>query len=138
MASPRTIARLESRVRERAAHALEFEIADPRAGFVTVTRVELSKDMATGRIFYSVLGTRSDKSKVAHMLASASGYLQRQIGRALKVRRIPHLNWVFDESIEEAARMDGLIKSALDRDRRINEADQDDGQAPGADPESDD
>ncbi len=126
MANPRTIARLEARLHERAANALEFEISDPRAGFVTVTRVELSTDLSSGKVFYSVLGDQAEKNKVAGMLESAAGYLQRQIGRGLGLRRMPHLRWVYDESIEQAARLDQAIGKALERDRIIAQQ----GQAP--------
>ena len=121
MANPRIIARLEARILERAAHCLEFEIADPRSSFITITRVELVKDLTNGKIFYSVLGDASDRSKAAHMLASAAGFIQRKVARVLQLRRVPHLVWKYDESIAEAARMDGVIKKALERDRQIQE-----------------
>ena len=126
MVNPRTIARLEARILERAAHCVAFELNDPRAGMVTVTRVELSSDVTSGKIFYSVLGSAGDKSKAAHMLESAAGFIQRKIARVLDLRRVPHLRWVHDESIEDAARLDDRIRSALERDRRI----QAEGQAP--------
>jgi ribosome-binding factor A len=127
VANPRTIARLESRILERAAYCVEFELRDPRAGQITLTRVKLTSDLASGKIFYSVLGTEADKSKAAHMLASAAGFIQRKVARVLEMRRVPHLTWVFDDSIEEAARVDSAIRAALERDRRI--------QAEGAAPE---
>lgn len=121
MASPRTIARLEARVLERAAHCVEFEINDPRSAFITVTRVELATDLSTGKIFYSVLGGVGEKSKAAHMLEAAAGFIQRQVARVLKVRRMPHLRWIYDDSIEYAARMDEAISEALHRDEEIRE-----------------
>lgn len=127
MANPRTIARLEARILERAAYCVEFELRDPRAGQITLTGVKLSSDLSTGRIFYSVLGTEADKTKAAHMLASAAGFIQRKVARVLEMRRVPHLTWVYDDSIEEAARVDAAIRAALERDRRI--------QAEGAAPE---
>jgi len=133
VANPRTIARLEARILERAAYCVEFELSDPRAGMVTVTRVELSSDLSTGKIFYSVLGTASDKSKAAHMLESAAGYIQRKIARVLELRRIPHLRWVYDESIEQAARMDDAIRAAIERDRQIQTG----GTAPTSDEDDD-
>ena len=119
MAHPRTIARLEARILERAAHCLEFEIRDPRAGLITITRVELSGDLHSGKIFYSVLGDEAERSKIAHMLESAAGFIQRQVARVLDVRRMPHLGWVFDESVAHAAHMDVVIRDALKRDRKI-------------------
>jgi ribosome-binding factor A len=120
MANPRTLARLEARIHERAAYCLQFEINDPRAGFITILRVELSSDAASGKIFYSVLGDDSDRSKAAHMLEGARGYIQRQVARVLAMRRIPHLTWEYDDSIEKAADLDLLIREARKRDKSIN------------------
>jgi ribosome-binding factor A len=119
MANPRTIARLEARILERAAHALEHEISDPRTGFVTLTRCKLAKDLSSARIYYSVLGDDAERANTARMLESAAGYLQRLIGRTLDLRRVPHILWTFDESIAEMVRMDDAIARALERDRRI-------------------
>ena len=119
MASPKTIARLEAQIRRRAAHCLQFEVSDPRAGLITVTRVELSKDMSSAKIFYSVLGDDGDRSKAEHMLLSAAGFIQRQVASVLHTRTIPHMRWVFDGSIVEAARLDRLIREARERDRRM-------------------
>ena len=120
MANPRTIAKLESRIQERAAFCLQFEVNDPRASFITITRVKLSPDLSSGRIYYSILGSEADKTKAAHMLESAGGFLQRQIGRVLQLRRMPHLKWTYDESMERADEIDKLIREARARDREIN------------------
>jgi len=119
-AHPRTIARLEARILERAAHAVEFELRDPRSCFITITRVELAHDLSFGKIFYTVLGGRGDRTKAERMLVDAAGYLQRQIGRVLRLRRIPHLRWVYDDAIEYAAEMDEKIDAALARDEEIH------------------
>ena len=105
---------------ERAAICLQSELSDPRASFITVTRVKLSTDLSSGRIYYSVLGTEGDKSKAAHMLESAAGFLQRQIALAIQVRRMPHLKWTYDDSMEKASDMARLIREARERDRTIN------------------
>ena len=120
MANPRTIARLEARIHERAAYCLQFEISDPRASFITITRVALSPDITSGKIYYSVLGTEGDKRNAAHMLESAAGYIQRQVSRVLQVRRMPHLKWYYDETLENAASLDQLIREARLRDAAIN------------------
>ncbi len=120
MANPRTIARLQERIRERAAYCLQFELNDPRAGFITITMVELTADLSIAKIHYSVLGEASDRTKVAHMLEHASGFIQRQIGRVLELRRLPSLRWIYDASAEEAADIDRIIREARERDKRIN------------------
>jgi ribosome-binding factor A len=126
LANPRTIARLEARIHERAAHCLEFELNDPRSSFITITKVELATDLGSCKIYYAVLGDDGDRSKVAHMLESAAGFIQRQVGRVLQLRRVPHLRWVFDDSILRSAEVDEAIKQALDRDKRIAEQGRDD------------
>ena len=119
MANERTIARLQARIKERVAHSIEFELNDPRASFITVTQVELARDLATVKVFYSVLGSEAERSKAAHMLESATGFVQRQLGRVLRTRRTPRILWRYDESIELMDRMDRAIDAALDRDREV-------------------
>lgn len=120
MANPRTIAKIEARIHERAAHCIQFEISDPRAGMITLTGVKLSPDLSIARIRYTVLGGASERSKAEHMLASAAGFIQRQVGRVLDMRRTPTLHFHYDEAAEEARRVDSLISQALQRDREIH------------------
>jgi ribosome-binding factor A len=120
MANPRTMARIAARIQERAAYCLQFELRDPRAGFVTITRVELSNDLSLAKVHYSVLGDDGDRSRVAHMLEHAAGFVQRQVSRVLHMRRPPALRFVYDDSIETASHIDQLIREARERDRRID------------------
>lgn len=122
MINPRSKARIAARIQERVAHCIEFELNDPRGTFITVTRVEVSDDLSLAKVFYSVLGTEGEKSRTAHMLESATGFVKKQIGRVLQTRRIPDLKWIYDDSIERAARMHDVIAEALEKDRAINPA----------------
>jgi ribosome-binding factor A len=120
MANQRTKARLEARIKARAAHCIEFELSDPRASFVTLTRVELSADLGTAHIHYSVLGRAGDRSRTAHMLQDATGFIRKQVARVLEMRRIPRLVWVYDDSVERQANLERTIAEALRHDREIN------------------
>jgi ribosome-binding factor A len=122
MVNPRVKARIEARIQERVAHCVEFELNDPRATFITITRVEVSDDLSSAKVFYSVYGTEGDKSRTARMLADATGFVRNRVARVLKTRRIPALRWFYDDSIEHAARMHKTIQEALERDRAINPA----------------
>ncbi|MEO6708134.1 MAG: 30S ribosome-binding factor RbfA [Planctomycetota bacterium] len=122
MASPRTIAKLEARIHERVAHCIEFEIADPRGGMITLTGVKLSTDLSIAHVRYTVFGGTSERSKAEHMLESAAGFIQRQVGRVLSMRRTPALRFHYDESLEEARRLDELIHEALERDQEIHQS----------------
>ena len=120
MTNPRSKARIEARILERAAYCVGFELADPRSAFITLTRVELTDDLSSARIFYSVLGTPGDKSRAAHMLEDASGFIRKQLGRVLRTRYIPALRWFYDDSSEYSAHMQQTIEEALEKDRAIN------------------
>ncbi|QDU84606.1 Ribosome-binding factor A [Planctomycetes bacterium Pla163] len=119
MTNPRTIARLESRILERAAHCVEFELADPRITLVTLTGCELTNDLASVRIKYSVMGSDADQRRTHRALEDAAGFVQRQVGRVLRTRRIPRITWIFDESVRLAAEMDAAIRAAIARDEAI-------------------
>ncbi|MDE0896172.1 MAG: 30S ribosome-binding factor RbfA [Planctomycetota bacterium] len=126
MANPRTLARIASRIKERAAYAISFELSDPRATFITITEVKVSSDLSIATILYSVLGTDGDKSKVKHMLAGSAGFIQRKVSRVLSMRRVPHLRFIYDDSVEKSAEMDDLIRGAIEGDRGINPGAHDD------------
>ncbi len=106
----RMIQRLSQRIKERAAHVILFELKDPRMGFVTVTTVKLAEDLATCKVFYSVMGTPGEISRTRHAVESARGYIQRRVGEGLRTRVTPQLEMCFDESVEGAARMGSLLR----------------------------
>lgn len=137
MTNPRVKARLEARIQERAAYCVQFELKDPRSTFITITRVEVSDDLSSAKIFYSVYGTEGDKSRTARMLEDASGFVRKQVGRVLKMRRIPALRWIYDDSIERTAEMQRTIQEALERDRAINPAAHPELPPPPAEPSAD-
>jgi len=120
MTNPRSRARIEARIRERVAYCVEFELNDPRSAFITVTGVEVSSDLSLASIFYSVYGTEGDKSKTAHMLEDASGFVRKQLGRVLRTRRIPQLRWIYDDSAELQEKVERAISGALEHDREVN------------------
>jgi ribosome-binding factor A len=119
MASEKTIGRIQAQIQRRAAHCLQHEVSDPRASLITITRVELSSDLTHAKIMYSVLGDDAVNSKTQHMLNHAAGFIQRRIASVLRMRRIPRMDWVYDSSIADAARLDMLIKSTLVDDAKI-------------------
>ncbi len=119
MANPRTLARVAARIQQRVAYCLQFELNDPRASFVTLTKVELSSDMRHAKLYWSTLEEGGRRKRTQDMLEHASGFVRRQLGRVLETRVVPELRWVFDESIERAANLERLIQEARRRDAAI-------------------
>jgi ribosome-binding factor A len=99
-------------IREEASRVILYELADPRIGFVTVTKVKVSGDLQTAKIFLSVLGSAGDRSKTMHALAHATKVVRKAVAPRLKTRLLPSIEFEFDESVEGAARVQGLIREA--------------------------
>ena len=106
----RRIARIERQIEERLAHALIHEIADPRIGFVTISRVEVDKEMQRCIVFWSLIGDDTRRSLSAAALANAAGFLRREVARVLHTRTVPVLQFRYDESVAGAERMRNLLE----------------------------
>jgi len=124
--------RLAERIRERVANVVLFELNDPRIGFCTITRVKLAKDLSTCHVFYSVLGTEGDRSKVQHALDAATGFVQREVAKVLHTRVTPRLTFHFDESVEGSIRISALLDK-LNQERGESGESDDAGEADEAD-----
>ncbi|MSR46174.1 MAG: 30S ribosome-binding factor RbfA [Planctomycetes bacterium] len=112
--SSRTNLRIAEVIRQRAAHVLLHEMKDPRMGFVTVTHVKLAPDFGSCVIYWSVIGTPGDRSKTKHALDDARLFVQRRVAEGLRTRTAPQLAFEFDESVEGAIKMGGLLKQLRD------------------------
>jgi len=92
------------------------ELKDPRLRGITLTRVAMDDDLRHGRVFFSHL---EGKRRAADALAgfkSASGFIKREIGRALNLRRTPELDFEFDPGLEHAARIGELLRDTASKD----------------------
>ncbi|HEX2667262.1 MAG TPA: 30S ribosome-binding factor RbfA [Gammaproteobacteria bacterium] len=87
-------------------------LEDPRAGMVTVTAVQLSKDLSHARVFVSSLGGSLTHQELVQSLQHASGFMRHELGRAMKLRIMPELRFQYDETEERAARLEALIAKA--------------------------
>ena len=106
------IERLREIIRETAAEVILHELTDPRIGFCTVTKVELSDDLSHCDIFVSVLGDDKVKSLTMHGLNNGRGVIQKRIAGQLKTRTTPHVNIKLDESIEKTFAVAEKIREA--------------------------
>jgi ribosome-binding factor A len=79
---------------------IQTELKDPRLGFVTVMRVELSDDMRYGRVFFSVLGSADAQKKSVEALESAAGFIRKLVAERIELRYVPELRYILDTSCE--------------------------------------
>ncbi len=86
---------------------------DPRVGNVTITSVSVSPDMKNARIYYVPFASKNPVEQVQQGLTRAGGFLRGEVARKLGLRYTPRLEFVFDESIDRAARLTELIDKAI-------------------------
>jgi len=85
------------------------ELKDPGLGFVTVTSVQTTSDLAHATVWVSVLGSPRDQDRTLAALTRAGGVLQGRIGKELHLRRTPQLVFAYDHAVERGVRMNKLI-----------------------------
>ena len=101
--------RMADQIRNAIAVMIAEELRDPRIGFVTVTRVELSADLQHARVRVSVLGDESIRNATLEGLQSAAGFLRREIARRMRLRRVPEVLFLHDPGPEESLKLERLL-----------------------------
>jgi len=97
-------------IRAELADILQRKIKDPRVGFVTITRVSISDDLKSGRVYVSVMGGPEATKDSLKGLESASGFIKAELGRRLELRYIPNLVFQVDESYEEGEKVLEMLR----------------------------
>ncbi|MEX0806322.1 MAG: 30S ribosome-binding factor RbfA [Candidatus Binatia bacterium] len=92
------------------AEVLREEIRDPRVAAVTITAAKVSKDLRQARVYFTILGGLAGKDAVLAGLQSATGFIRSRAGKQLKLRYVPTLEFFYDQSADEAQRIDDLLK----------------------------
>ena len=80
-------------------------LRDPRLGFVTITDVDLSNDMSYAKIYVSILGGDDEKKQTMEALSSAKGFVRTSLGQKVKLRIVPNISFVYDDSIERGSHL---------------------------------
>lgn len=117
-------------------------VKDPRVGMASVTAVELSPDMRHARVRISVIGDEEDRRRTMEGLESARGFIRSELGRVMRLRHVPELDFRLDKSAEYSVRIHQLLRSLKENEQEA--AGQGDGEgeagepAPGNDAEGQD
>jgi ribosome-binding factor A len=101
--------RVAQEIRDEVAVMIGRELKDPRIGFVTVTRVDLTPDLRYARIYVSVLGDQEQQKKTLAVLTKASGFVKREVGRRLRMRLTPEIQFLYDKGIDATDRVAKLL-----------------------------
>ncbi len=112
--------RVAEQVQKELAQIIQLEMKDPRLGLVTVSAVDISRDLAFADIHVSFMGI-DDQEQIdesVEVLNGASGFLRSQLARAMKLRSTPRLRFYFDNSLRRAQHLSTLIEHARAKDQQ--------------------
>src|SRR5690606_2849743 len=113
MAQFRRTARLNEQLRQEISLLIRAEVRDPRVGLATITAVETSPELDHARVYITAMGDEAEKEEVLSGLRSAATFIRGQLGRRLHMRRIPELHFELDRKLENAMRIESLLREAL-------------------------
>jgi len=116
--------RIGDQMQRELALLIQREIKDPRLGLVTITGVEVSRDLSHAKVFITVMGKDDDQDAVRdnlRILNDAGGFLRMQLGKAMQLRTVPQLHFNYDASVRRGVELTSLIERAVAEDRKHNE-----------------
>lgn len=106
----RRIDRLSAQLKRELAGLILTRVKDPRVGMVTVTHVRVDSDLTHARVFVRLPGNEAERAQALGGLEAASPFLRRELGTVLKIRRAPELVFTQDASLDQAIRIEELLK----------------------------
>lgn len=109
--------RVADQIQRELADLINHEIKDPRIRLITLTGVEVDRDYAHAKIFYTTLGSKDDNFLVEKGLNNAKGFLRSSLSHRMKLRTIPQLKFVYDESVERGVHLSRLIDEAVAQEK---------------------
>jgi ribosome-binding factor A len=121
-------ARVADQIRQELSELLtRGEVHDPGIDFITLTRVQVSPDLQMARVFYTTLGDSKARRDTARALERATPFFRRQIGSRLRLRRVPEVEFRFDESIAHQDRIEQILRDLHEEERERRGSHDDDG-----------
>lgn len=117
----RRTARLNEQLKREVSQIISRKVRDPRVGQVLITEVRVTADLWLARIFFRPLEPEASLPEMAEGLEAASPFIRKELGNILRVRRIPELRFIHDTSLDEAARIEEVLKEVLPPEDREGE-----------------
>lgn len=119
--------RVEEQLKRLLSELVRREIKDPRVGLITITAVEVSRDLTHARVFFTPFAGLGDAGAALAALRHAAGFLRHELRHELRLRVMPELDFKIDESIDRGARLSSLISEAVAEDERRQPQEREDG-----------
>ena len=94
------------------------DVHDPGIGFITLTRVKVSPDLQLARVYYTTLGDEPARRETAKALQRATGFFRRRVGDRLQLRRVPEIEFHFDESVGHQDRVEQILRELREEEEQ--------------------
>jgi len=101
--------RISEEIKKEVSLIIQSELKDPRIGFITVVAVEITNDLQIAKIYISIMGTEENKAETITALNKAKGYIRSELGKRIRLRVTPEINFVIDNSIEYGNKIDKIL-----------------------------
>ncbi|OGC35183.1 ribosome-binding factor A [candidate division WOR-1 bacterium RIFOXYB2_FULL_48_7] len=109
--------RLGELIRQEVSSILRARVSDPRIGFVSLTKVKISPDLADASIYVSIYGDEQTKRDSLAGLASATNFIRGELGERIEFRLVPQLRFIRDDSLEKGSQVINLINKLKTNDK---------------------
>lgn len=110
--------RVEEQLKRLLAELIRRDVKDPRVGLITITSVEVTRDLTQAKIYFTPFAGVGDAEAAQEALRHAAGYLRHQVRNLMRLRVAPELDFRIDDSVERGARLTTLIHDAIESDRQ--------------------
>ncbi len=110
--------RVEEQLKRLLADLIRREVKDPRVGLVTITSVEVSRDLTHANVYFTPFAGVGDPVAALEALRHASGFLRHHVRNQMRLRIAPEIAFHVDDSVDRGARLSALINDSVESDRR--------------------
>ena len=119
--------RVGEAIRDELSTLLARDVHDPGIGFITLTRVQVTADLQLARVYYTTMGDEKARKDTARALQRATPFFRRHVGGRLQLRRVPELEFRFDESVAQQDRIEQILRDLHEEEaQRAHDGDADD------------
>lgn len=113
--------RVSDYLQRELAALIQHEVRDPRVGMISITGVDVSRDLGYAKVHFTLMGCDSSEeaSESTEVLNKAAGFLRSRLSKDSNMRRLPQLRFYFDGSVGHGRDLESLIRRAADADREL-------------------
>jgi ribosome-binding factor A len=111
--------RIGEELRQQLSELIVRDVQDPGIGLMTITHVKVTPDLQIARVYYTLMGDEKARRETQRALERATPFLRRHIGRTLRLKRVPELEFLFDEAVARGDRIEQILQQLnAERDAR--------------------